>query len=170
MKSEVFSRSRTGLKFIIITVLILFVSLTSNSQIGDLRWATDGNSYYRVENDELVQYILPDNKPVVVLSKQQLTPQGSSDPLQISFYSFSADQQKVLLFTNTRRVWRLNSRGDYWVLDRNSGSLTQLGKTLPPSSLMFAKFSPDGKSAAYVSGNNIYAEDLANFTNYSSDQ
>jgi dipeptidyl-peptidase-4 len=64
------------------------------------------------------------------------------------------------LFTNTKRVWRLNSRGDYWMLDRKAGSLSQLGKTLPASSLMFAKFSPDGNSVAYVSGNNIYVEDM----------
>jgi dipeptidyl-peptidase-4 len=81
--------------------------------------------------------------------------------LQVSYYSFSEDQKKVLIFTNTKRVWRLNTKGDYWVLDRNTGSLKQLGKSLPVSSLMFAKFSPDGKSVAYVSGNNIYSEDLA---------
>jgi dipeptidyl-peptidase-4 len=58
-------------------------------------------------------------------------------------------------------VWRLNTKGDYWVLDLKTGSLNQLGKSLQPSSLMFAKISPDGKYAAYVSGNNIYLEDLA---------
>ena len=130
-KSELFSRSKAGIKFFIITVLILFASLNASSQVGDIRWSVDGNSYYRVEKNELVQYTLPENKPVVVLSKQQLTPAGSQNPLQFSYYSFSGDQQKVLLFTNTKRVWRLNSRGDYWMLDRKSGSLTQLGKTLP---------------------------------------
>lgn len=161
MKSEVFSGYRRGLKFFIIPVLILIVTLSSSAQTGDIKWANDGNSYYRIENNELVQYVLPDNKPVVVITRQQFTPSGSESPLDVSFYSFSADQQKVLLFTNTKKVWRLNSRGDYWVLDRNAGSLNQLGKSLPGSSLMFAKFSPDGQSAAYVSGNNIYAEDLA---------
>jgi len=161
MKPEVFSRKKAGLKFLILTLLILIVSLRSGAQPGDIKWSNDGNSYYRIENNELVQYMLPDNKPTVVLSKQQLTPEGSQAPLTISFYSFSADQQKILLFTNTQRVWRLNSRGDYWVLDRSNGSLKQLGKKLPESSLMFAKISPDGRSAAYVSGNNIYAEDLA---------
>ena len=160
-KSELFSRSKAGIKLFIITVLILFASLIASSQVGDIRWSVDGNSYYRTEKNELVQYTLPENKPVVVLSKQQLTPADSEKPLQFSYYSFSGDQQKVLLFTNTKRVWRLNSRGDYWMLDRKSGSLIQLGKTLPSSSLMFAKFSPDGNSVAYVSGNNIYVEDLA---------
>jgi dipeptidyl-peptidase 4 len=160
--SESSTMRKAGLKLFVVSILILFVTLTVNSQVGDVRWSIDGNSYYRVEKNELVQYTLPDNKSVVVLSKQQLTPAGSSGPLQINFYSFSSDQQKVLLFTNTKKVWRLNTRGDYWVLDRTSGSLTQIGKTLPTSSLMFAKFSPDGKSVGYVSGNNIYVEDLSN--------
>jgi dipeptidyl-peptidase-4 len=160
-KTEFVLKSKTGLKAFVISVLVLFVSQIASSQGGDIKWSVDGNSYYRLEKNELVLYTLPDNKPLVILSKQQLTPTGSANPLQISYYSFSSDQQKVLLFTNSKRVWRLNSRGDYWILDRKSGSLSQLGKTLPASSLMFAKFSPDGNSVAYVSGNNIYVEDLA---------
>jgi dipeptidyl-peptidase-4 len=159
--SEASPIRKAGLKLFVVSLLILFVSFTVSSQVGDVRWSVDGNSYYRVEKNELVKYTLPDNKPVVILSKQQLTPTVSVSPLQINFYSFSSDQQKVLLFTNTKKVWRLSTRGDYWVLDQTSGSLTQLGKTLPSSSLMFAKFSPDGKSVGYVSGNNIYVEDIA---------
>jgi dipeptidyl-peptidase-4 len=111
--------------------------------------------------NEIVQYSLPGNEFKVLVSKQQLTPQGSTTPLKLSFYTFTADQQKALLFTNTQKVWRLRTKGDYWVLDMKTNSLTQLGKSLPASSLMFAKFSPDGQSVAYVSGNNIYVENLA---------
>ena len=158
LKSGIYFNSRFDFKTLCISVVILFISLTVSSQVGDIRWSVDGNSYYRIEKNELVQYTLPENKPAVILSQQLLTPAGSEKPLQFNYYSFSGDQQKVLLFTNTKRVWRLNSRGDYWLLDRKSGSLIQLGKTLPSSSLMFAKFSPDGNSVAYVSGNNIYVE------------
>ena len=160
-KTESYFTGRNRSKLLAVTILILFVSLIASSQEVDIKWSNDGNSYYRVEKNELVQYTLPDNKPGVIISRQQLTPEGRANPLPFSFYSFSIDQQKVLLFTDTKRVWRLNTKGDYWMLDRMSGTLTQLGKTLPASSLMFAKFSPDGKSVAYVSGNNIYVEDLA---------
>ena len=159
--SEIHLKNRTGIKVFIISVSILFISLIASSQAGEIKWSVDGNSYYRVEKNELVRYTLPDNKPVVVLTEQQLTPIGSASPLHFNFYSFSADQQKVLFFTNTKRVWRLNSKGDYWMLDRKTGSLSQLGKSLPASSLMFAKFSPDGNSVAYVSENNIYVEELS---------
>jgi dipeptidyl-peptidase-4 len=159
-KSEGFMKIKPEIKAILLFLAVLLITLNARSQSGD-KWAIDGNSYYRLEKSELVQYFLPENKPVVVLTKQQLTPEGAANPLQVSYYSFSEDQKKVLIFTNTKRVWRLNTKGDYWVLDRNTNTLKQLGKSLPPSSLMFAKFSPDGNSVAYVSGNNIYAEDLA---------
>ncbi len=151
----------SGLKFWGFILLLLIFSSQVHSQGGPIKWSADDNSYFRIENDEIVQFSLPENKSKVIVSKQQLTPQGSTTPLKISFYTFSADKQKTLLFTNTTKVWRLNTKGDYWVLDLKSGSLHQLGKSMPSSSLMFAKFSPDGKSVAYVSGNNIYAEDLA---------
>ncbi len=149
------------LKTVALSVLILFITLNAVSQRGYLRWTDEGNSYYQVENNQIVQYALPANKAEVIISKNQLTPEGSTTPLKISFYQFTSDRQKALIFTNTKKVWRLNTRGDYWVLDLKTGSLTRLGKTLPESSLMFAKFSPDGKSVAYVSNENIYVEDLS---------
>ena len=76
----------------------------------------------------------------------------------------AADYNRALVYTNTKKVWRLDTRGDYWVYDLNSSKLKQLGKGRPASSLMFAKFSPDGKKVAYVSGYNLYVEDLAGGT------
>ncbi len=63
------------------------------------------------------------------------------------------------MFTNTARVWRDNTRGDYWVLDIPSGALRRLGGAAPASTLMFATFSPDGSRVAYVRANNLYTED-----------
>ena len=40
-------------------------------------------------------------------------------------------------------------------------TLKQIGKERPASSLLFAKLSPDGTKAAYVSEHNIYVEDLS---------
>ena len=57
----------------------------------------------------------------------------------------------LLVFTNTRPVWRLNTRGDYWVLDRAAHKLRKLGGAdAKRSTLMFAKFSPDGRRVGYV--------------------
>jgi len=47
----------------------------------------------------------------------------------IAAASFSSDTSQVLLFTNTRKVWRLNTRGDYWALDLRTHRLRQVGRT-----------------------------------------
>ena len=141
--------------------IILFVFLVSLSfrVQAQINWTNDGDSYFKLEDNELKTYTLPGHEAETVISRAQLTPEGSSEPLEVAHFSFSADQQKILLFTNTQRVWRLNTKGDYWVFDFKTNTLKQLGKGLPPASLMFAKFSPDGTKIAYVSENNIYSED-----------
>ena len=68
----------------------------------------------------------------------------------------------TLVFTNTRKVWRDNTRGDYWVLDRRTGQLKQIGAFAKPSTLMYAKFSPDGGRVGYVVENNLYAYSTPN--------
>jgi dipeptidyl-peptidase-4 len=84
--------------------------------------------------------------------------------MAIEEYAWSPDKSKLLLFTNTRKVWRTNARGDYWVLgvtDGKPGALKKLGGDAPEASLMYAKFSPDGTRVAYVRAQNVHVEDLA---------
>ncbi|MFI0430444.1 DPP IV N-terminal domain-containing protein [Mariniflexile sp. HMF6888] len=153
---------KSKLKVSLVFLLISLLSIQGFSQDAGLKWSNDGKSYYTIQSEGIVQYTLPSNDADVLISKEQLIPSGSNTPLTVSYFTFSKDEQKVLLFTNTKRVWRLNTKGDYWVLNMATGALQQLGKTLPEASLMFAKISPDGKLAAYVSDNNIYVEDLSN--------
>ena len=96
----------------------------------------------------------------VVVSSARLVPPGGSHPLNVEEYAFSKDRSKLLIFTNSKRVWRRNTRGDYWVLDRGSRELRKLGGDAPESSLMFAKLSPNGLRAAYVRDNAVFVEDL----------
>ncbi|MBA4145082.1 MAG: S9 family peptidase, partial [Cytophaga sp.] len=138
--------------------LFLVVSLFSFAQQG-IKWTKEGNSYYRTEPDGIVSYSLADNSRKTVISKADLTPAGQNS-LAIRSFTFSPDQSKVLIYTNTKKVWRLDTRGDYWVLDLKTKQLRQLGSGLPSSSLMFAKFSNDGTKVAYVSNYNVYVEEL----------
>ncbi len=131
-----------------------------------LRWMEDNMHYTTLEADpaagcsEIVRYEVKNGERVVLVGAADLTPEGLDEPLQLRDYIWSGDQKHILLFANTRRVWRYHTRGDYWVLDLESGQLKQLGKTLESASLMFAKFSPDDSRVAYVSKNNIYMEEL----------
>lgn len=128
-----------------------------------IQWTPDGNAYYSFTKNgiEIVDLLNP-GKNQTFLSNQELIPFGSSEPLEVQSFQVSPDEKSLLLFANTKKVWRDNTRGDYWIFDKNNKKMTQLGKSLPGSSLMFAKFSPDGKKVAYVSKHNIYIEDLSN--------
>ncbi|MFT5688310.1 MAG: dipeptidyl-peptidase-4 [Planctomycetota bacterium] len=109
----------------------------------------------------LVRYDPASGKREILVAAQQLVPAGASEPLTIADYRFSADGAQVLIFTNTRRVWRYHTRGDYWVLDRTSGELRQLGQGFEEARLQFAKFDPAGERVAYLYQHDIYVESLA---------
>jgi dipeptidyl-peptidase-4 len=135
---------------------------------GQTRWLDDNNGYTMLEPStalpggvNIVRHDPSSGGRDVIVPAQRFVPAGASEPLAIEDYSWSADGLKLLLYTNSRRVWRENTRGDYWVLDIADGSLKQLGGNAPPSSLMFAKFSPDGTRVGYVQGHNLYVEHLA---------
>ncbi len=125
------------------------------------QWTEDGSAYYRVANGGGGGGELPPRPSSGLITPAELTPAGAAAPLEVADFELSASGDQLLIFTNTQRVWRYETRGDYWVLDRSSGSLRQLGSGLAPASLMFAKLSPDGTRAAYVSERNLYLETLA---------
>ncbi|MBE7171762.1 MAG: S9 family peptidase [Williamsia sp.] len=128
---------------------------------GALKWANNGSSYYTIERGAIAAYELPSFNRSVLVDSSLLIPKGQTAPLAVQSFSLTDDKTKLLLFTNTKRVWRQNTRGDYWVADLSRHTLVQLGKGLPASSLQFAKISPDGTKAAFVSQHNLYVENLA---------
>jgi dipeptidyl-peptidase-4 len=130
-------------------------------------WQGSGDSYLALEpaasgtGNDIVRYQTATGQKEILVAAARPTPTGEKAPLAIENYKMSPDGHKVLVFTNSKTVWRQNTRGDYWVLDLTSGALRKLGGDAPASSLMFAKFSPDNNKVGYVRGNNIYVEDLA---------
>lgn len=130
-------------------------------------WLGNGDSYLALEpsttpgGTDIVRYQTATGARDTFLAAARLIPAGAKTPLPIEDYRISPDGHKILVFTNSQTVWRQNTRGDYWLLDLASGGLRKLGGDAPPSSLMFAKFSPDNSRVAYVHGNNIYVEDVA---------
>ncbi|KAA3438677.1 S9 family peptidase [Rufibacter hautae] len=156
------SRTTSGKPLFLLLLLWLALGLPGFAQQrGGVFWLKSGNTYVVPEEGNITAYTLPGKTKLVLVEKGQLVPTGKAEPLKVRSFAFSDDEQKVLLFTNTQKVWRYHTRGDYWVYDRQTKKLQQLGVGRPVSSLMFAKFSPDGKQVAYVSENNIYVEDIA---------
>ncbi len=132
---------------------------------GRSRWLDD-STYTVLEpkqsgGSDLIRVDAASGRRSVLIPAAKFQPTGAKEPLGVEDYSWSDDQKKLLIFTNSARVWRENTRGDFWVLDVASGSLKKLGgRAAKPSTLQFAKFSPDAKRVAYVREHNIYVESL----------
>ncbi|HYS20629.1 MAG TPA: S9 family peptidase [Gemmatimonadales bacterium] len=140
----------------------------ASERFGPARWIEKGAAYTTVEPSEavsgasdIVRYETATGARTVYVSARRLIPAGDSVALDIDDYGWSADGSQLLLFTNSRRVWRQNTRGDYWVLDRRTWKLQKLGGDAPASSLMYAKFSPQGDRVAYVTRGDLYVERIA---------
>ena len=131
------------------------------------RWLEDGSAFTTLDESpehkghrDIVRHDPATGEKHVIVSAAELIPAGESAPLKIENYAWSKSQTKLLIYTNSKRVWRQNSRGDYWVLDRSARQLRKLGGDAASSTLMFAKFSPTEKHVAYLRDRNIYIEDL----------
>ncbi|MBM4194406.1 MAG: S9 family peptidase [Gemmatimonadetes bacterium] len=131
--------------------------------LDDSTYTTDGQTA-GVPGAALASVHAPTGRGSMLVSDAMVTPAGAKEPLAIEEYEWNADRSKLLIFTNSARVWRGNTRGDFWVLDLTTKSLRQLGgpaAKAKPSTLQFAKFSPDGRRVAYLRENNIYVEPAA---------
>ncbi|MCX6874301.1 MAG: S9 family peptidase [Verrucomicrobia bacterium] len=141
---------------------------------GPAYWLKDSSGYTTLEVSEkfqdtaaakdlkdIVKYDPESGQRHLLVSAESLIPPGQSTPLKIENYAWTDDLERVLIFTNTKRVWRHETRGDYWLLDRRTGTLKQLGGEAAPATLMFATFSPDGNRVAYVCQHNLYVQSIA---------
>lgn len=136
---------------------------------GPAVWLKDGSGYTTLEKSasikdgkDVVRYAPESGQREVLVTASDLVPRGESRPLKIEDYAWSDDTSKLLIFTNTKRVWRKETRGDYWVFDLKKRALKKLGGSAAPSTLMFATFSPDGRRVAYVWQNNLFVQSLDN--------
>lgn len=135
--------------------------------LGPIEWQEDGRGYLVLEPSpttkgalDIILYDAVGGQRSVKVPAEKLKPAGAAAPIAVEQFYFSRDASKLLIFANSARVWRSNTRGDYWVLNLNDWQLKKLGGDAKPSTLMFAKFSPDGNTVGYVRENNIFVEGL----------
>src|SRR4029079_6774395 len=85
--------------------------------LGPVQWQEDGSGYLALEPSktkpdgvDIVRYDALSGERSVKVPAEKLTPSGSTAALSIEEFTFTPDEQKVLIFTNTARVWRSNTR------------------------------------------------------------
>ncbi len=141
-----------------------------SQRFGPARWLQHQTGYTTLEpsksetgGKDIVRYHPKTGRREILVPSLLLVPPGKKKPLEIADYQWSPKGKRLLIFTNTKRVWRRNTRGDYWILYLNTRKLWKLGgraADAEPSTLMFAKFSPCGDRVAYVCKNNLYVQEL----------
>ena len=100
---------------------------------GETTWLDD-STYATLETStaggvDLVAYNASTGVRRVVVAASAFVPSGATAPLDVEGYQWSADRSRLLIFTNSARVWRENTRGDFWALDVAAKSLRKLGGT-----------------------------------------
>ena len=123
-----------------------------------LRSMNDGVHYTSLARTKkgvaLVKYQYKNGKAVDTLMQT-----ASEEQLKrISGYSFSADEQKILVKTDVEKIYRRSTREHNFVYDRASQSFTKISKG---GKQRLATFSPAGDKVAFVRKNNLFFIDLS---------
>ncbi|MFZ4462400.1 MAG: S9 family peptidase [Bacteroidales bacterium] len=103
---------------------------------------------YKYETGELVNTLLNINT---------LIPEGSTTPIQLNSFSFSNDDQKLLIATETEAIYRRSSKSNYFCYNLANKKLFQVSENGKQQS---ATFSPDGNMIAFVRDNNLYIKHI----------
>ena len=77
----------------------------------DVVWNENETGYYTIKENSIVLVSTRGKKDKIILTSSQI------NNIKIEAFSFSQSKNKVLLFTESVKVWRYNTRGDYWVYD-----------------------------------------------------
>ena len=131
-----------------------------------LRSMNNGTHYTVKETREnksyIIRYEYKTGKAVdTVLKNEQVIPAESKLPISIEEYSFSDDESKILIATESEQIYRHSSKEYYYIWDRKAKKLSPLSKG---DKMMYATFSPDGNKVAFVRNNNLYMTDLRSNT------
>ena len=134
---------------------------------GPARWIDKGAQYTTVEpsaavsdGQDIVEYETASGKRTVLVSAAKLM-HARREADEDRRLRMVARQPAIADFRQHKKG--LAAQHARRLLGARSGqrALKKLGGDAPESSLMFAKFSPDGKSVGFVRANNIYVQDLA---------
>ncbi len=132
-----------------------------SQSVQQINWMKDGAFYSALEDGKIVKHQVTDGAAVETLYNEASSVENLGKKVAIEDYALSADEQKILVSTESEPIYRRSSREENFVYDLKTKKLVQLSKG---GKQMFATFSPDGSKVAFVRTNNLYMVDLATMT------
>jgi dipeptidyl-peptidase-4 len=79
-------------------------------------------------------------------------------PIDVAGFEFNANEQKVLLWTAPKSIYRRSFEAIYFLFDLQTKKLEALDAAHAPQTL--AEYSPDGTKVSFIHGNDIFIKDL----------
>lgn len=117
----------------------------------------DGRSYTRLEQNQIIAYDLERGDRTEVILRGDALGKINGWAGMIDSYTFSEDETKILLSTNTRSIYRHSTEAFYFVYDRQREQLTPV---YPEARHRLASMNKAGDKVAFVADNNLYYHDL----------
>lgn len=129
----------------------------SENSVPGFNFLADGKHYSQLEGNEIVKYDLTTGKSAGTIFDAGEVPENTNFNGQIDGYSFSADETKILISSETERIYRHSTRARFFVWDMRGQSLLPVHTE---AKVRLATFSPDGTRVAFVLANNLYFKDF----------
>jgi dipeptidyl-peptidase 4 len=126
----------------------------STNSVPGFEFMKDGKHYTRLVNSKVVQYDLTTGDQTRILFDTTLV-ENFNDA--ITGYTFSKDESKILLQSQTRSIYRRSKESRYVVFDSKSMRITPVMDSVK---IQNAQINPAGTKVAFVFENNLYIKDL----------
>ncbi len=129
----------------------------------------DGAHFTRLEGNTISQYELRSGDRTGIIFDASLVKSDAPDwKGTFDGYSFSPDESKIILSTNSSPIFRRSAEADFFIFDQKTKLLTQLyednvvyrDNARRLFKQRYATFSPDGSKVGYVRKNDLYIKDL----------
>jgi dipeptidyl-peptidase 4 len=122
----------------------------------------DGKHYTRLEREEAFpvvnQYDLTTGEKVKTIVHANELKGDLSFKKTFDSYTFSPNEEKILVATQTEAIYRHSEKAQFYVLNRDNMNFDRLYEKAPQRA---AAFNPQADKVAFVSENNLYFKDLA---------
>ncbi len=165
-------------KLILLSSILSFNYTIAQQLSNDLIWNTNefsaksvegfkpmkvGNNFTKLtfENDSLyiTKHSFSDysGKGEIIINLSRFS--NKIDVKSIFDYSFSENEDKLLIATNRHSIYRRSYTAQYYVIDIKKKTIQSIHDFYAPQKL--AKFSPDGKYVSFIYENNLFFKNLA---------
>ena len=121
--------------------------------IGQMTSSSDGKSYYKFnkEHSAIEKYSYATGELIETYFDSETA--RNCDIKEWDGFQMSEDDSKVLLYTNSKSIYRHSFKADYYIYEKRHNKLMKISTE---GNEEIATMSPDARQVAYVKDNNVY--------------